>query len=466
MMLQIQKKLNYKNNTLKRIILLNSLVAIFCTGLFAFNVQDKYISNTKNSKLLLKPINDLNDEEYDKFMLGRSFFTVPWVKAPSITTARDGLGPLFNANSCISCHPNNGRGLLFSSENIASRAIVARLSITSDNSLEHKEVLNKKGYIPEPVYGNQLAINSIFGVDFEGKVNIDFEEKEILFPDGEKQILLKPKYSLKELNYGDFHKNGIVSYRIAQTLNGMGLIDLISDEDIIANEDIDDKNGDGISGKANWVYSNITKKIELGKYTWKASVAFLKEQVAFAASNDIGLTTTIFQDENCTKFQKTCNEAPKAKDIDLPDNRLDAITYYLKNIKSYSPVKTKEYKDGFTLFESISCSKCHISSFKTNLGFEIYPFSDFLLHDMGEELSDGRVEFLANEREWRTAPLWGLALHEKINKEKPRLLHDGRARSFQEAILWHGGEAENAKKAYMNLPKEQREKLIKFLEEL
>jgi len=466
MMLRIQKKLKYKNNFLKKFILSNSLVAISCTWLFAFNIQDNFISNTKDSKLLLNPINGLNDEEYDKFMLGRSFFKISWVKAPSSTTARDGLGPLFNAKSCISCHPNNGRGKLFTSENIPSKVLVARLSLKSNNSLEHKNILKQKGYIPEPVYGNQLAISGVFGVSFEGKIDINFEEKEIIFPDGEKQILLKPKYSLKNLNYGELHKDSIVSYRLAQSLNGMGLIDLIFDEDILANEDIDDKNGDGISGKANWVYSNITKKLELGKYTWKASVPFLVEQVALAASNDIGLTTTIIKDENCTKFQRACNEAQKSKDIDLPDNRLNAITYYIQNLKSYSPKTTKEYEDGLALFEAVSCSKCHISSFKTKGGFDIHPFSDFLLHDMGEELADGRVEFLAKENEWRTAPLWGLALHEKINKEKPRLLHDGRARTFQEAILWHGGEAQNSKEAYMNLPKEKREKLIKFLKEL
>jgi CxxC motif-containing protein (DUF1111 family) len=247
----------------------------------------------------------------------------------------------------------------------------------------------------------------------------------------------------------------------------MGLITLISDEDILKNVDENDANKDGISGRANWVYSNLTKKEELGKYTWKASVASLKEQVAGAASNDMGLTTSIFPNENCTSFQKECNEAPKAKDIiDLPDERLDAVTYYLKNIKTYTPKITKEYKEGLEIFEQISCSKCHISSFDTKKGFKVFPYSDFLLHDMGEELSDGRVEFKANQNEWRTAPLWGLALHEKINKEKPRLLHDGRARSFQEAILWHGGEAIKAKENYMNLPKEKREKLLKFLEEL
>ena len=442
---------------------------IFAIGLLAVNLDGEILSSSKDKSLLLKPFPSLNDEQYDKFILGRSFFVIPWVEAPSATTARDGLGPLFNANTCVSCHPANGRGTLFN-ENVESRSLVVRLSIDSPSLIKsdlHKSLLEKKGFIPEPVYGNQLAMNGIHGVDFEGKVKIDFDEVLVDFPDGEKQILLKPKYSLENLNYGALHKDANISYRIAPTLNGIGLIESISKEDILANEDEFDKNNDGISGRANFVYSNITKKEELGKYTWKASVASLKEQVAGAASNDMGLTTTIFPNENCTQTQKACNEAHKAKDaIDLPDDRLEAVTYYLKNIKTYESKKSKEYIEGLALFEQISCAKCHISSFDTSKGFKISPFSDFLLHDMGENLADGRVEFKANKNEWRTAPLWGLALHEKINKEKPRLLHDGRARTFQEAILWHGGEAQKSKENYMNLPKEQREKLIKFLEEL
>lgn len=466
-MLQTLKKQKFNNSFLSRVILIKSLVVIFTTGLFAFSNSDEILSTNKNSSLLLTPISNLNDEEYDKFILGRSFFTIPWVEAPSATTARDGLGPLFNANSCVSCHPKNGRGTLISKDNITSRALVARLSIKANDSLEHQELLKYQGFVPEPVYGNQLAINGTLNVDFEGNIKIDFEEKEIIFPDGEKQILLKPKYQLTNLNYGTMHKDVNISYRIAPTLNGMGLIDLISNEDILANVDEYDSNNDGISGRANFVYSALTKQIELGKYNWKASVAFLKEQVASAASNDMGLTTSLFPNENCTQAQKECNEAIKPREaIDLPDERLEAITYYLKNIKAYIPKDTKEYNEGLALFEAISCSKCHIPSFDTKKGFKIAPFSDFLLHDMGEDLADGRVEFMASQSEFRTAPLWGLALHEKINKEKPRLLHDGRARSFQEAILWHGGEAKSSKENYMNLPKEKREKLIKFLEEL
>lgn len=458
-------KQNY--NLLKKVFIIKSLVVIIATGLFAVNDSGKYLSNEKNNSILLKPVDNLNDEEYDKFILGRSFFTIPWVESPSVTTARDGLGPLFNANTCISCHPSNGRGTLINKDGFSSRSLVARLSIKSNESKEHQELLKYKGFVPNSVYGNQLSINGIHGIDFEGNVKIDFEELEVIFPDGEKQLLLKLKYSLVNLNYGALSEDSNVSYRLAPTLNGMGLITLISDEDILKNVDENDKNEDGISGRANWVYSNLTKKEELGKYTWKASVASLKEQVAGAASNDMGLTTSIFPNENCTSFQKACNKAPKAKDaIDLPDERLDAVTYYLKNIKTYTPKITKEYKEGLEIFEQISCAKCHISSFDTKKGFKVFPYSDFLLHDMGEELSDGRVEFKASQNEWRTAPLWGLALHEKINKEKPRLLHDGRARSFQEAILWHGGEAMKAKENYMNLPKEKREKLLKFLEEL
>lgn len=460
------KKQNYNQLfDLKKIVILNSLVAIFATGLFAVSTQGKYLSTNKDSKLLLKPLNSLNDEQYDKFILGRSFFAIPWVEAPSATTARDGLGPLFSANTCVSCHPSNGRGVLFKND-LPSRSLVARLSIDSNGSKEHKDILKKDGFIAHDIYGSQLSINGIHGVPFEGKVKVEFQERIVKFPDGEIETLLKPKYSLDNLNYGALDDANI-SYRMAPSLNGMPLIELISKKDILKNIDIEDKNNDGISGKANFVYSKITNQMELGIYTWKASVSSLKEQVANAAISDMGITTTIHKNDNCTSFQEECNNAPKSRDkIDLTDERLDAITYYLKHIKSYSAKRDKKFKEGLEVFEQISCSKCHISSFDTKKGFKVYPYSDFLLHDMGEELADGRVEFNASKSEFRTAPLWGLALHEKINKQKPRLLHDGRARTFQEAILWHGGEAEFSKENYMNLPKEKREKLIEFLKGL
>lgn len=447
MMLQTLKKLSFNKNFFTYTIFIKSLVAIFAIGLFTVNSKASDISNNKSKSLLLKPIKVLDDEQYDKFILGRSFFTIPWVEAPSATTARDGLGPLFNANTCISCHPANGRGNLFNKKDHFSRSIVAKPSY-------------------DPIYGSQIAINSNHGVKFEAKPNIKFKEIKVKFPDGEIATLLKPNYALKDMQYGPLHKDTILSFRIAPSLNGLGLISQISDEDILKNVDEFDKDRDGISGRANYVYSPITKKQELGRFSWKANISTLKHQVADAANNDLGLTTTYYPNDTCTQFQKMCNEAPKARDaIDLTEQRLEAITFYLEKRKTYS-AKLDDNNEGYQLFKSIGCVKCHMDSFETALGTKIAPFSDILLHDMGEGLADGKQEYKASGREWRTAPLWGLSLHEKINGKSPRLLHDGRARTFQEAILWHGGEALKSKELYMNLKKEDREKLLKFLKEV
>ncbi|MBU3015908.1 thiol oxidoreductase [Poseidonibacter lekithochrous] len=456
-----------KSNSFFRIILNKSLVVIFATGLFVVNSYADDISSIKDKSLLLKPIKNLSDEQYDKFILGRSFFVIPWVEAPSATTARDGLGPLFNANTCVSCHPSNGRGTLYNKNMQFSRSLIAKLSLPSSSLLEHKEILKTSPLIVEPTYGGQVAINANHGVNFEAKPDIKYKEIEVKFPDGEIDRLLKPIYALKDLQYGELHKDTIITFRLAPSLNGLGYLEDISNEDILNNVDEFDKDNDGISGRANYVYSPITKKMELGRYSWKASTSSLKHQSADAAFNDMGLTTSFFPSDNCTKNQKACIEAPKARDlIDLTDERLDAISFYIKNRKTYSVKETKDYNAGLEIFKSISCAKCHINSFTTKSGVNISPFTDMLLHDMGEGLADGRSEFKANGNEWRTPPLWGLALHKSINKKSPRLLHDGRARTFQEAILWHDGEASGAKEKYMNLDKKSREKLIKFLNEV
>jgi len=445
MMLQILKKLNYNIFSFKNTFT-KSLVAIFAIGLFAVNCNAYDITSNKSKSILLKPIDGLNDEQYDKFILGKSFFRIPWVEAPSATTARDGLGPLYNANTCANCHPSNGRGTLYNKNGSFARSLIPKPSY-------------------DPIYGSQIAINGIHGVKYEAKTDIKFEEIKVAFPDGEIDTLLKPIYGLKDLQYGPLDEKTVLSFRLAPSLNGLGLISQISDEDILKNEDPDDKDGDGISGRANFIYSPITKKQELGKFSWKANITSLKHQIADAANNDMGLTTSYYQNENCTKFQEECNKAPKARDaIDLTDQRLEAIQFYLEKRKTYSQKLTKN--KGYEIFKKIGCVNCHMDSFETNTGIKFTPFTDLLLHDMGEGLADGKIEGKASGSEWRTAPLWGLSLHEKINNKKPRLLHDGRARTFQEAILWHDGEAKKAKETYMNLKKEDRKELLEFLKEV
>ncbi len=410
-----------------------------------------------NANNLLTPISSLIDSEVDTFILGKSFFTIPWVEAPSATTARDGLGPLFSANTCINCHPKNGKGSVYNSKGNISRSLVTRLSINQKTD-------KKIGFTPEPTYGSQLSINAIPGVPYEGKPSRSYIDKTVILNGGKKVILQQPIYGVTDLRYGELSKDVIISQRVAPALVGLGLLEQISDEQLLANEDIDDKNRDGISGKANRVYSSETFKIEIGRYTWKASVPTVKHQVAGAMSNDMGLTSPLFPDETCSKSQKECLASPKARDkFDVPMKRLDAVTFYLKNLKA---PQYKQYKKGLKIFKQIACASCHIPNFTLDNGKDIHPFSDLLLHDMGKGLADGRVEFKATGAEFRTPPLWGISVYKKILKNRVNFLHDGRAKTVEEAILWHSGEAEQSKNSFIHLLPKQQKVLIDFLERL
>lgn len=438
-----------------------SLIVFFTMGLFALD-ENRYYTKANTKKSFSKAYNNLNNEEIDIFMLGRSFFTIPWVEAPSATTARDGLGPLFGANTCLSCHPNNSQGSVYNKNGNISRSMVVRLSIPSNNSKMHKSILLKTGFIPEPVYGAQISLNGTKNVPYEAKLDIKYINKYITYVDGQTVVLSKPTYSLKDFNYGELSKNTSITVRKAPALVGLGLLEEVSDKEILKNEDEFDKNNDGISGRANIVYNIAANEYTLGRYTYKASAPTVKQQSAAAFHNDMGLTTTYFPNDNCTKYQKECLNSSKARhSIDVPDFRLDAIDFYLRNLKvAKSNVKEKE---GELLFDKLSCTSCHISSLKTNQGMIVKPYSDFLLHDMGKDLSDSRIEFKASKNEWRTAPLWGISSYSKTLGKKADFLHDGRAKSIEEAILWHGGEALNAKNSFMSLSKKQRNKIIKFI---
>lgn len=469
-------------NSFRSLFFLSSVV--FATGLFSVSTQSqsqiqnkydkKYTTATSSNKVFMQQINGLNDIQQDSFMLGRSFFTIPWVEAPSATTARDGLGPLFNANTCLSCHPRNGIGTLYNKNNSISRNLIVRLSIPSNGSVEHIHKEKYSGFVPEPTYGGQISINGVRGVPYEAKPKIEYENITILYPDGTEVILKKPlsgvENQLTDLQYGDMDKNVSVSQRLAPALIGLGLLEQITDEQILANEDIDDRDEDGISGKANRVFSHKHQGFSVGRYTWKASAATVIDQSAAAASNDMSLTNPYYPNENCTTNQKECLEAPKGDAVhgkhtfDLPLHRLEAIAFYLNNLKISRSTITE--KEGEKLFAEIGCVKCHIPSFSLANGYEIKPFSDILLHDMGKGLSDGRTEFEATAQEWRTTPLWGIGKYKLALGKEPELLHDGRAKTVEEAILWHCGEAQKVKKNFMNLSKKQRDSIIRYIGEL
>ncbi len=438
----------------KKILLLSANLLV-CGYLLQAN--EDFETNDISKQFLSKQNNNLSESENEKFILGKSFFRIPWVEAPSATTARDGLGPLFSANSCISCHPHNGAGTVFTKENQISRSLVTRFSIKDTIDFHN-------GFLPDTIYGSQLSINGIKDVKYEGKPKLHYKKIIEKYPDGIKVILSKPLIDVVDLNYGKLSSDTTITHRIAPALIGMGLIEKIQEKDILIHQDINDTNNDGISGKANFVYDRKSGTKRLGRFTWKASSPTLLQQTASAFQTDMGLTNSLYPFENCTSEQKECLDAPKSRDsLDVPDERLEAVAFYIANLKVPKPIVTKKTTKGKALFSKIGCADCHIPSYTLNNGSIISPYSDFLLHDMGSRLADnGRVEFDALPNEWRTQPLWGIGKRSWILKQT-NYLHDGRAKTLEETILWHDGEAKQAKHRFKNLSKNERNAIIKFL---
>ena len=385
----------------------------------------------------------LNDDELDRFVLGRSLFSKPWVAAPASTTARDGLGPLFNANSCTACHRNNGGGSAVEQTGTVDRSIVIRLN-------------------QDPVYGEQVSINASHGVAFEARVNVQVEPRIRHFDDGFTVRLSQPEFWLDKLQYGSLANETRLSPRRAPQLVGLGLIEAIPDKEILWRADPDDIDGDGISGRPNRVWSELEQDWMLGRYGWKARVASVIEQTARALSADMGLTSPWFPEELCSPTQIDCRQAYRSKSPDVPEFRVEAMGFYLQNLKVPAGPKPQAGKE---LFQKIGCQSCHRTGYRLESGIIVDPYSDFLLHDMGPDLADHGKTYVAEAQEWRTAPLWGIGLAKTLNPDAG-FLHDGRATTLEEAILWHGGEAQQSMASYLNLSSEARSRLIDFLESL
>lgn len=402
------------------------------------------------------------------FQVGNSFFKGAWVTTPSSTPLRDGLGPIFNATSCTACHLLDGRGRgLPDSDGGADISLLFRLKTIDENGKTH----------PHPTYGNQFQPHSIEGVKGEGEVFVKFETIIGQFADGETYELKKPNYIFRKLNAGNLGANTLISPRVGPQMIGLGLLENINAEDILAGADPKDLDKDGISGRANIIYSIVEQRNMLGRFGWKAARPTLLEQNAAAFNGDIGITSTIFPEEECTYVQADCM-TNKTQD-DISDEILERVTLYtqLLSVPARRNFKSTSVQNGKKIFKQINCLACHKASFVTgnNSKYEIlnnqkiYPYTDMLLHDMGDELADDTREYqfegAATTREWRTPPLWGLGLIKTVNGHT-RMLHDGRARSLKEAILWHGGEAQEAKNNFIKLTKKDRRDLINFLRSL
>jgi CxxC motif-containing protein (DUF1111 family) len=401
------------------------------------------------------------------FAFGNRLFNTNWVEAPASVKSFDGLGPMFNRVSCSGCHTKDGRGQPPANGQGPMDSMLLRISIpgTSANG----------GMVPHPAYGDQLSERAISGVDPEGRAKITYTEKSGTYADGEAFSLRVPTYGITDLGYGAIGKDLMISPRVAPAMIGLGLLQAVPDETLLALADPDDRDGDGISGRPNEVWDSVEKKKAIGRFGWKANQPNLKQQNAAAAVGDMGIVTALADGQNCTPAQRECIAAMGGGAPEMKDEFLAKLTLYTMTlaVPAQRNAKAADVKAGAVQFSAMGCAACHMPTLKSGgvadfpeLSDQVFhPFTDLLLHDMGEGLSDHRPDFAATGNEWRTSPLWGLGLIPVVNKHS-FLLHDGRARGAAEAILWHGGEAEKSKEAFRNASKPERDALIAFLNSL
>lgn len=404
------------------------------------------------------------------FSFGNRLFNTNWVQAPGSVKSFDGLGPFFNRVSCAACHTFDGRGRPPEAAGAPMDSILVRLSVPGT------EANGAPKY--HPVYGDQLSDRGIQGVPPEGKAHIAWEEIPGSYADGESYSLRKPALTFTELAYGPLGDDIMTSVRVAPQVIGMGLLESVPAATLTALADPEDADGDGISGRVNMVWSDEHQATVPGRFGWKANAATSRDQTANAALGDIGLTTSVHPKQNCSEAQTQCLAAyaqPDDEGPEISDVFLDKLVFYVQAIavpRQRNETDPKVVR-GEALFRSAGCAACHVPTLKTDgdavlpelANQTFHPFTDLLLHDMGRGLADNRPDYLASGSEWRTPPLWGLGLIPTVNGHD-RLLHDGRARGFAEAILWHGGEGEASKEAFRTMPKDDRDALIAFLSSL
>ena len=422
------------------------------------------------------PVATLDADQRKAFAEGRGFFHEAWVVAPDMSGVW-GLGPTFNEDRCSNCHERNGRSRAPIDASEAMRGMLVRLSVPGQDA--------HGGPLAHPDYGDQLNDKHIPGVQAEGRAIVRYETQQVLFDDGEAAELRAPHLQFEDLQFGPLGEGILVSARIAPAVYGLGLLEAVPEADVLAIAERQTEHG--VSGRPNYVWDYENARTALGRFGWKANQPSVRQQTAAAFLGDIGATSWIFRDENCPGAQKQCREMPSAVRCggqggctgqyrpEVIPSRLSHITLYLQALRvpARRAPEDPEVRRGEQLFEKSRCAVCHVPSLTTGpraalaaaANQVIHPYTDLLLHDMGEALADHRPDYLADGREWRTAPLWGLGLQRAVNGNAD-LLHDGRARNVTEAILWHGGEGEAAREIFRTMTKGDRHALVKFVESL
>lgn len=449
-----------------------------------------------SSESYSKPSSNITASRKGNFFIGNAFFRQPWVVAPASTDSRDGLGALFNVAACQSCHIKDGRGHAPMTGADDADSLLIRLAMPATTDEQRKQLQNSLiEKVVHPMYGGQLQDRGIQGVPAEARIAVQWTDNPVTFADGHIETLRAPTFNLTKPGYGAFDDELMVSPRVALPMVGLGLLEQIPDEAIKTQAIKTGQNNSDISGKFNMVMDPQTGKVALGRFGWKAGQTKLITQNQSAFNEDMGLTSNIRPHESCMPTQTACVNATTGADeqgngkppVEVNDEVAQFVEFYTRNlaVPHRRNAEDKLVLAGKKRFYDIGCQSCHTPRYqlpKTDddhleqHGQVIYPYTDLLLHDMGDDLADRtiagklpakelQVEFLANSYEWRTPALWGIGLAQTVDPQAT-FLHDGRARTLMEAVLWHGGEAEKQKQKVLKLDKQGRNELNAFLKSL
>jgi len=393
------------------------------------------------------PAPNLDEEGLDLHLSGDIAFEAQFVTGPA--EINPGLGPLFNNNSCNACHLRNGRGV----PTVGGAALRSHMLVRV--SLADGEIDPMAGGTAHPDYGFQIQDHANYGVEPEAKLEIIWEEVKGTYADGVEYSLRKPNLVLRKPD-GSVVENTLTSLRQAPPVFGLGLLEEVPESLLMELADPDDKNNDGISGRPNQVWSKSLSKIVMGRFGWKSNQPDLYQQSASAYVGDMGVGSPGYPDAN--------------GDVEIEKEIVESAAFYARSLAV--PSSRLSSARGRKLFKSAGCDACHTPVLSTGASKwefladqEFAPYTDLLLHDMGEGLADGRPDYEATGSEWRTSPLWGIGLTQTV-APGATYLHDGRARTIAEAILWHGGEGEASATKFKEFSAADRTELLAFVNSL
>jgi len=368
-----------------------------------------------------------------------------------ITTAKQGLGPSFVNASCAGCHVDNGKGpATFGAPSHSGSSMVVKVKPRG---------LMPDGSAPEVRGVGGQILDQSTAKPIKRTVSVKWTEVPGRYPDGAKYSLRKPTLVVPKAF--KVPRGTITSLRMSPPMIGMGLLEAIPSTQMAVWADAQDSDGDGISGRVNWVKDLSSDSYVVGRFGFKATHPTVLQQSGSALYHDMNITNPLFGSPT---------EPPEAT-----LETLHSLAIYLR-LAGVPKARTQDQPlvlAGKEVFQRLRCDSCHKMTVTTGIHEDselstqtIHPFTDLLLHDMGKALADSWSEFSATGREWRTTPLWGLGFVKQLGRGKAVYLHDGRARSVEEAILWHGGEAATSQKAFVASSKGDRRALISFLNSL